>query len=282
MIKLYHKRNEEVKVKSSETITVKSDKQEITIKIRSIIYILMKGDFAFIHCSGQEVIRTKMPMVEIEEELGTKLETFIKIKRGCLVSVFAVHNITDKVNLGNGEELDYVARNVAKLKNELQEKRRKFIHDFSKDVKPKTLEEFHEHYRVFDNLPIAFADIEMIFNETNRAVDWMFCYCNEALAEIEGKSISTLVGNHFHEIFPNMNRRWLETYEWVTLFEEVIQIIDYSPEIDKNLKIICFPTFKGHCGCILFDVDKLKFHHNASEREKAIASLIGKLIGADI
>ena len=33
---------------------------------------------------------------------------------------------------------------------------------------------------------------------------------------------------------------------------ETLEIIDHSQEIDTDLKIICFPTFKGHCGCILF------------------------------
>ena len=28
------------------------------------------------------------------------------------------------------------------------------------------------------------------------------------------------------------------------LYGEVLEIMDYSPEIDKNLKVICFPTFK--------------------------------------
>ena len=35
---------------------------------------------------------------------------------------------------------------------------------------------------------------------------------------------------------------------------ETLEIIDYSPEIDKRLKIICFPAFKWYCGGILFDI----------------------------
>lgn len=272
------KRSEGAKVNRTETITVISDKQEIRLSIRSIIYILMKGDFAYIHHSCEGTVRTKTPMVEIEKMLGTELDSFIKIKRGCLVSVFAIHNVTDKVNLGNGEELDYVARSAPKLNRELQEKRRKFIHDFADEVIPKTNEEFHAYYRVFDTLPIAFTDIEMVFDETNRAVDWVFRYANKALAELEKLPLSTLIGSQFGKLFPNMDVRWLKTYEWATLFGEVLQIIDYSPEIDTNLKIICFPTFQGHCGCILFDVDKLRFFRNTTDTDRAIAAFVGKLL----
>ena len=42
-------------------------------------------------------------------------------------------------------------------------------------------------------------------------------------------------------------------YERTALYGETLEITDYSPEIDTELKIICFPTFPGHCGCMLFD-----------------------------
>ena len=34
---------------------------------------------------------------------------------------------------------------------------------------------------------------------------------------------------------------------------EALALTDYSPEIDTYLKVICFPTFPGHCGFILPD-----------------------------
>ena len=55
-----------------------------------------------------------------------------------------------------------------------------------------------------------------------------------------------------------MDAKWLHVYERANLYGETLEIMDYSPEIDTNLKIICFPTFPGHCGCILFNADKMK------------------------
>lgn len=265
-------------MKTDGTITVICDKTEMQIVIRTVIYILMKGDYAYIHRSGADTVCTKTSMVELEKMLGDKLYTFIKIKRGCLVSVFAIHDITDKVYLGNGEVLEYAARNTLAVKNEFTEKRKKFLREFANSEKPKTAEEFHDHYRVFDTLPIAFTDIEMVFDEKHRAVDWVFRYANPSLAEIERLPLDRIIGNRFGEVFPNMDTRWLKTYEWATLFGEVLQIIDYSPEIDTNLKIICFPTFKGNCGCILFDIDKLKFFHQTTDTQKAIANFVSKLL----
>ena len=68
-----------------------------------------------------------------------------------------------------------------------------------------------------------------------------------------------MIGNTFRSIFPNMDRKWLRSYEQAVLYGETLELIDYSPEIDKYLRIICFPTFKGHCGCLLFDTPKREF-----------------------
>lgn len=35
-------------------------------------------------------------------------------------------------------------------------------------------------------------------------------------------------------------------------------IVGICVAIDTYLKVICFPTFKGHCGCILFDISEIK------------------------
>ena len=106
-------------------------------------------------------------------------------------------------------------------------------------------------------MDLAFADIEMVFNENRQAVDWIFRYGNEALARLEKLPLKTLIGSSFGSLFSNMDAKWLRCYEQSVLYGKAQEIADYSPEIDTNLKVICFPTFKGHCGCILFNADEL-------------------------
>ena len=75
---------------------------------------------------------------------------------------------------------------------------------------------------------------------------------------LEKLSLNQLLGKSFGSLFSNMDSKWLRSYERSALYGEVLELMDYSPEIDTNLKVICFPTFKGHCGCILFDLDRIK------------------------
>ena len=50
------------------------------------------------------------------------------------------------------------------------------------------------------------------------------------------------------------------------------EINDYSPEIDTDLKVICFPTFKGHCGCILFKTDDINLRGKGCCEVKSMLS----------
>mgnify|MGYP004589495121 CR=1 FL=1 len=80
------------------------------------------------------------------------------------------------------------------------------------------------------------------------------------IAKISKKKLplDKMIGSSFSSLFSNMDSKWLQSYERATLYGETLEIMDYSPEIDTNLKIICFPTFPGHCGCILFNAEKMK------------------------
>lgn len=239
----------------------------------TILYVIVTGKSAEVHVSGGTIYETRMTLSEIEGDLGNG---FIKVHRGCVVSVMAIHDITDRINLSNGESLEYTARRKSDIIEQLREKQQSIINSFTEDDTPTTEEEYRKHYSSFDNMPFAFTDIEMIFNEERHAVDWIFRYGNHALEKIEKIPLERLIGSSFGSLFSNMDSKWLRSYERATLYGEILEMIDYSPEINKYLKVICFPTFKGHCGCILFDISEIKFTQNSGDAEKALMMYLGK------
>ena len=255
-------------------ITILSNKRKVVLGVSSILYVLMVGKNAEIHVSGGKVYETRMTFSALEEKLG---EGFIKVHRGCIVSAMAIHDITDSINLSNGDSLGYTMRKKRQIIDQFREIQKHMIHSFREEETPQTEEEYRKHYQSFDKLPFAFTDIEMIFNEESHAVDWIFRYGNPALAKLEKLPLAQLIGSSFGSLFSNMDSKWLRSYERATLFGETLELIDYSPEIDTYLKVICFPTFKGHCGCILFDISNIKFTKNSSDAEKALMLYFGKL-----
>ncbi len=261
-------------MQKAKYITIISNKNKAVLNVSTILYVLMMGNNADIHVSGGTVYKTRMTFREIEEKLG---DGFIKIHRGGIVSAMAIHDITDKINLSNGESLIYTQRKKNQIIEQLHAKQRSIISSFSHAGVPVTDEEYRSHYSSFENLPFAFTDIEMIFNEKRQAVDWIFRYGNPALSKLEKLPLERLIGSSFGSLFSNMDSKWLRSYERATLYGETLEIIDYSPEIDTYLKVICFPTFKGHCGCILFNISEIKFTKNSSDAEKALLLYFGKL-----
>ena len=243
-------------------ITIISNRKKIVLGISTILYVLMVGKNAEIHIFGDKIYTTRMNLGELEEKLG---DGFIKVHRGCLVSAKAIHDITDSINLCNGESLIYTIRKKNEIIDQLHAKQKSMINSFIGEGMPMTEEEYHRHYSSFEHLPFAFADIEMIFNEERHAVDWIFRYGNPALAKLEKLPLDQLIGSTFGSLFSNMDSKWLRGYERAVLYGETLEIIDYSPEIDTYLKVICFPTFRGHCGCMLFDISEIEYIKNSSD-----------------
>ena len=256
--------DEVFQLQDKKYITIISNRKKLVIGVSTILYVLMVRKNAEIHVSGGKVYETRATLGELETKLG---DGFIKVHRGCIVSAMAIHDITDSINLSNGESLIYTMRKKNEIIDQFHEKQKSVISDFTRDGIPKTEEEYHNHYISFDAVPFAFADIEMVFDEERHAVDWIFRYGNSALAKLEKVPLERLIGSSFGSLFSNMDSKWLRNYERATLYGETIEIVDYSPEIDTYLKVICFPTFKGHCGCILFNISEIEFTKNSSNAE---------------
>ena len=258
-----------------KTITFISERKTYTLPVTSILYIMMKKQDAYVHVSDGRILKTRMTFAEFSEALG---DDFIRLNRGSLVSAMAIHSVDNLVNLSNGESLEYISDHKFDIIEKFRQKRRAIVGGLADNNNPTDENGYHEHYKCFDNIPIAFTDIEMVFDDDSQAADWIFRYGNEALARLENCPLEKLIGNSFGSIFENMDTKWLRSYERAVLYGETLELIDYSPEIDKYLRIICFPTFKGHCGCMLFDIGDTKMAMENSAGDKAVLMYIQKML----
>ena len=239
-----------------------------------VLYISMNRNYAEFHRAGGKTREVRVTMAQLEDQLGPD---FVKIHRSTLVSVRAIHDVTDTVNLSNGETLNLVANRRDWLQAEIQDRKKALLRSMPEENALTTQEDYRAYFRVFDTMPFAFADIEMVFDEQNCAVDWIFRYGNPALAQLEKLPLETMIGASFGSLFSNMDSKWLRSYERSALYGETLEIIDYSPEIDTYIKVISFPTFPGHCGCILFDISSIRFGNTLSPTEKAMVLYLSRL-----
>lgn len=111
--------------------------------------------------------------------------------------------------------------------------------------------ELLEKCSILNDMPLAFCVIELVFDANGRGVDFVFRYCNEEMAVVEGIPVSEMLNNSFYEVFKNGDKKWLITYADVALNGTKVVLHDYSPEIGKDLSIYCFQPHPGYCACIL-------------------------------
>lgn len=259
----------------SNHIVIMANRRPVSLDVRTILYVFMNENVAEIHVAGDQVYRTRMTLENLERELG---EGFMKVHRSCLVAVMAIHDVSDKIYLSNGEALNYVVRKKKAIQAELSEKRKNLLNVLEVDAAYPVGEEYHQRYASFDALPIAFTDIEMVFDEKQNAVDWIFRYGNAALARLEKLPLETMIGASFSSLFPNMDEKWLRGYERAALGGETLEIVDYSPEIDTYLDVICFPTTPGHCGCILLNIADMNYAENPGDSQNARLRYLARLL----
>lgn len=174
-----------------EFITVTFNRTKIAIRCADILYVIMSDDHCRIHMFDGNVYRCRMTLKELKKQLN---EEFIEVKRGCMVAVSAISDIGDRILLSNGEKICYTKRKKRVLREELQKNQELIIAKISKKKLPLTAEEYRKYYKICDALPFAFTDIEMVFNEEKKAVDWIFRYGNEALAALEKQPLDKMIG----------------------------------------------------------------------------------------
>lgn len=251
-------------------ITLHCKRKDYDVEINKILYVLMLRSYAEVHVYGGDVYVTRRTYKDIAETLG---DNFIEVRRGCLVAVMAIYNVgKTEIELINGETVKFTSRKKNEVMDKVSDGKQRIISTFTNKAL-KTEAEYRKHYESFGNISIAFADIEIVYDKKHQTVDWIFRYGNEALAKLEKLPLEQLVGHSFSSLFSDMDSKWIRSYERSAIYGETLETVYSSPRIGIDLKIISFPTFEGHCGCFLFNVDDIGFEGSDKAKLSYISTL---------
>lgn len=259
----------------SETLSITMHYKRVELQIREILYVSIVNNTAEFHMADGTLYKMRFPFSRLEPLLG---DEFIKTHRNCLVAVRAIHDLSDKVYLCDGSELLYASRRRKELSAELRVKRQRLFDRFADEHPARSGEQCRERYRVFDELPIAFMDIEAAVEPKENTVDWIVRYGNEALARLGEEPPGELIGKRLSDVYPGIKEKWLRGCERAAFYGQTLELFDYSPEVDAYLNIIAFRTAEGHCGCILLDFGQMQYARNAGDEENARLQFIAKFL----
>ena len=134
-------------LKEMKYLTIVHERKKIMLNIDNILYVIKVGKTAEIHLSGGTVYRVRMTLSDLVTKLG---DEFVKIHRGCVVSAMAVHDVTDQVNLSNGESLEYAKRKKKAIIQQLVSNKKNIISRLSGSGIPESEVEYRKYYESID------------------------------------------------------------------------------------------------------------------------------------
>ena len=219
------------------------------IDISNILYLTRQNPLTKITFFDGKEILTAIPVKEIAIYLPD--EEFVNITKGILLRKSQIVNISDDglYTMTDGSVFQGRKRNIS------QHKQLRQALGLSKEQNEKAEKmiplELLEKCSILNDMPLAFCVIELVFDANGRGVDFVFRYCNEEMAAVEGIPVSEMLNHSFYEVFENGDKKWLVTYADVALNGTKVILHDYSPEIGKELTIYCFQPHPGYCACIL-------------------------------
>lgn len=219
------------------------------IDISNILYLTRQNPLTKITFFDGKEILTAIPVKEIAIYLPD--EEFVNITKGILLRKSQIVNISDDglYAMTDGSVFQGRKRNIS------QHKQLRQALGLSKEQDGKAEKmvplELLEKCSILNDMPLAFCVIELVFDANGRGVDFVFRYCNEEMAAVEGIPVSEMLNHSFYEVFENGDKKWLVTYADVALNGTKVILHDYSPEIGKDLTIYCFQPHPGYCACIL-------------------------------
>lgn len=219
------------------------------IDIANILYLTRQNPHTKITFFDGKEILTAIPVKEIAIYLPD--EEFVNITKGVLLRKSQIVNISGDglYTMTDGSVFQGRKRNISQHK----QLRQALGLSEEQDAKAEKMIplELLEKCSILNDMPLAFCVIELVFDANGRGVDFVFRYCNEEMAVVEGISVSEMLNNSFYEVFENGDKKWLVTYADVALNGTKVILHDYSPEIGKDLSIYCFQPHPGYCACIL-------------------------------
>jgi PAS domain S-box-containing protein len=136
-----------------------------------------------------------------------------------------------------------------------------------------------ERYQMlFEQMLDGFALSEIVCDEQGQPVDFRFLAINPAFERLVGQPAVAVVGRRIREIYPEIDRKWIERFGRVALTGEPQAFSDYSAELGLHLEIAAFRSADRRFACLVRDVTaKRQLEQQLLQAQKMEA--VGQLAG---
>jgi putative nucleotidyltransferase with HDIG domain/PAS domain S-box-containing protein len=117
-----------------------------------------------------------------------------------------------------------------------------------------------DYLLLIDNMPDAYARHQIVTDELGKPVDYIFTEVNPAFEQMTGLVRDNIIGKNVTEILPGIEKskfNWIETYGKVALYNEKLNLVQYSEPLDRWYEVYAFSTEHGYFETIFRDITEL-------------------------
>ena len=214
------------------------------ISAAGLCYLVREAQRTALYLMDGRRFDTAIPLKELAAALPPG--QFASIQKGVVVALHQIVGITDDgvYTMTDGRRFQGRRRHPAEHK-----RLRAALHSPTPatPLPPGLLEKC----TLLDRLPLAFCVIELVFDQHGHGVDFVFRYCNEQMAVVEGVPLAQMVNRSFYDVFPNGDKKWLVSCADVALNGTQRVMEEFGPIPGQQLRICCYQPAEGFCACLL-------------------------------
>ena len=114
----------------------------------------------------------------------------------------------------------------------------------------------NEYKMLFEEMLDGFALHEMVYGDDGKAVDYRFLKVNQPFRKITGTQSMEIEGKTVLDIFPDIEKYWIETYGTVAKTGNPVWFEHYSAALNKIFEVRAFSPGPGKFATLFSDVSK--------------------------
>lgn len=127
---------------------------------------------------------------------------------------------------------------------------------------------------LLDQVDFAIAEHEMVYDKSGNPVDYRYLYVNQPFCDLMSRTKEDLVGKLAYDVFPNIEKTWLSTYQRVLQREEPVSFTNYTKEVNRYFNVYAVKTGHNRFLTSFRDVTSYLSGTNEDEQLTMMAGLI--------
>jgi len=215
------------------------------LKHSEILYITRNGRKTTLTLIDGRILETYIPVKYLLAALPRG--GFVNINKGIVISAAEIKSIDGNTyTMNNGKVFQGRVRAAGQHKANRQLIENKVI-QYDRLIS----ETIFEQFSIMDNLPLPFCVVEIEFNTAGHSVDFIFRYCNEAMAKHEGLTREEILDRSYYDLFHTEDIKWLSAFSEVAINGQPLSVADIHPVKQKPLTVHCFQPAESFCACLM-------------------------------